>query len=137
MSRWTTNNSFYESKVKVKDILYGKVQVPAYKQALVDELHSTILDFETGRLTTKIAYGSGSATQGLAQAVAVPVAKKDAEEEEREEQELLVHLSTLGESGKDLLRTTFESGSQRAVFIADHAVNESEPSKSTYPFKHH
>lgn len=129
LSRWSSNNAFYEKKVKVKDVLDGRILVPESKQSLVDDFTGTLIDFELGRLGAKIDVRHSSSqhekyTRATAKDPAAPLGQED---DEQETTELLLHFSSLEATGKDLFTTALNQGSQRVIFVADHAVNENDP----------
>lgn len=133
LSRWTTNKSFYGEKVKVKDVLNGKVAIPANKQTLIENFHTFLLDFEMGRLDNRIFLGASSTAAPPKKASSqslVPSMTKS------EEEELLIQFDDLGITGKQLLSSTLQQTSVpaapqltsgRVVFTDNHIVDENDP----------
>jgi hypothetical protein len=129
LSRWTTNKSFYGEKVKVKDVLDGKVLVPPSKAPMVDRFNTTLADFEAGRVTTRIEGRSTASDPIIRKKSSLEEAESETRMTKQEQDALLLDFQDLGVTGKELLRSSLESGNQSVVFISDHVVNENDPGK--------
>lgn len=136
VSRWSANKAFYGDKVKVKDVLNGRVEVPTAKQTQLEAFHQTLIDFEKGRLEARINIGSGGETAAIQKKQSAGgIQKKQStassgaapELSAEDEQELLVQFSELGVTGKQILRSSLEGSGVSVVFAADHIVNEDDP----------